>query len=178
MKTYSAFIRGINVGGITLKMEDLKEILTGLGLKNVVTYIQSGNVIFDSSEADNALLEKKIQEAIKLKSKLEVAIFVKTKEQLQTLLSNNPFKKNIDEKRIYVTMLDKTPTKEKLGKIEAVNSAEEKFVLKGDVIYSYYGNGYGKSKHTNNYFEKILTVSATTRNWNTMNRMADLMNAG
>jgi uncharacterized protein (DUF1697 family) len=178
MNKYAAFIRGINVGGITLKMADLKAILTGIEFKNVTTYIQSGNVIFDSNEIDKSLLERKIREAIKRKSRIEVAIFVKTKEQIQSLVSNNPFEKNMDEKRIYVTMLSKAPVGEKVGKIEAVNGANEKFILKKDVIYSYYGNGYGKSKYTNNYFEKVLDVSATTRNWTTINKIFDIMNAG
>ena len=74
-------------------------------------------------------------------------------------------------------MMNKTPIAEKFEGIKSGISAGENFILKKDVIYSYYGNGYGKSKHTNNYFEKVLSVSSTTRNWNTINKIFDLMNA-
>jgi uncharacterized protein (DUF1697 family) len=178
MKKFAAFIRGINVGGITLKMEDIKGIFVGLGFNNVITYIQSGNIVFDSSETDKALLEERIRESIATKSNLDVAVFVKTKEQIQSLVSNNPFGKTMDEKRSYVTMLDSVPAGGKLDAIKAINSAKEKFILKKDVVYSYYGNGYGKSKYTNNYFEKVFGVSATTRNWTTINKILDIMNAG
>jgi uncharacterized protein (DUF1697 family) len=175
---FVAFLRGINVGGIILKMEEVKAIFTGLGFKNITTYIQSGNIVFDSGETDKALLERKIHESIKAKSDLDIGVFVKTGEQIQGIIANCPFDKTTDEKRIYVTMLSSVPSGGKNTVIKTITSAEEKFFLKKDVIYSYYGNGYGKSKYTNNYFEKALGVSATTRNWSTINKLSDIMNAG
>ena len=175
---YVAFLRGINVGGITLKMEDVKTIFSGLGFKNVTTYIQSGNIIFDSSETDKALLERKIHESITAKANLDIAVFVKTKEQIQSIVSNSPLGKKMDEKRIYVTMLSTAPAGGKLAGIKAINSADEKFMLIKDVIFSFYGNGYGKSKYTNNYFEKSLGASATTRNRSSITKILDIMNAG
>ncbi len=175
MNKYIAFIRGINVGGIVLKMEEVGNIFIELGYKNVETYIQSGNILFDCNETDTALMERKIQGAIKAKSDLNVVIFVKIKDEIQRLISNSPFGKDVDEKRIYVIMLNQVLTEEKAKKVKSMNSEEEKFIAHKDVIYSYYDNGYGKSKHNNNYFEKILNVSATTRNWNTMNRILEIM---
>ena len=177
MNKYVAFIRGVNVGGITLTMYDLKKIFAGLGFKNIQSYIQSGNIVFESDETDTTLLGNKIQESIQKKTKLSVVVFIKTNEQIRSLVSNTPFGKNFDANRIYVIMMNKTPIAEKFEGIKSGISAGENFILKKDVIYSYYGNGYGKSKHTNNYFEKVLSVSATTRNWNTINKIFDLMNA-
>jgi uncharacterized protein (DUF1697 family) len=175
---FTTFLRGINVGGIILKMEDVKVIFSGLGFRNITTYIQSGNIVFDSGETDKALLERKIHEAIKVKSDMDVGVFVKTGEQIRGIITNCPFGKAMDEKRIYVTMLSCAPSKGKTAVMKTITSTEEKVILKKDTIYSYYGNGYGKSKYTNNYFEKALGVSATTRNWNTINKMSDIMNAG
>jgi uncharacterized protein (DUF1697 family) len=175
---YVAFLRGVNVGGITLKMQDVKNIFAGLGYKNITTYIQSGNIVFDSSETGKALLEGKIRESIKTKSNLDVGVFVKTKEHIEGIVSNNPFDKKMDQKSLSITMLSDAPAGGKLAAAKAVNSTEEKFILKRDVIYCFYGKGYGKSKYTNNYFEKTLGVSATTRNWTTINKILEIMNAG
>jgi uncharacterized protein (DUF1697 family) len=175
MKTYTAFLRGINIGGIVLKMDEVKKIFSGLGLRKVRTYIQSGNVVFESDAADPAGMEKDIREAIRKHAKLDIDVLVKDRQQMQRILSEIPFGKNQDEKRIYFTLLDKKPLKEYCNVLDEINSDTEKFVLKTDVVYSLYGNGYGKSKFTNNFFEKAFKVSATTRNLNTMRKMAEMM---
>jgi len=175
---YAAFLRGINVGGIVLKMEDVKSIFTGLEFRDIQTYIQSGNIVFKSSETKTAHLEKRIHESILSKFNLDIVTFVKTQEQMLSIISNSPFGKNFDEKRLYVTFLAAIPSEGNLAEIKAIRSDQEKFLPSKDIIYSFYGNGYGKSKYTNNYFEKILDVSATTRNWNTISRISDIMNAG
>jgi len=173
MNHYAAFIRGINVGGVVLKMDKLKEIFTGLGFAGVETYIQSGNVIFGTTEQDENALEARISNQIRIETGLDVAVLVRSKKEMEQITAVHPFWNMDNKKGLYITLLKDTPPEgHSLSKTDAAN---EMFLLKGRTIFSYYGDGYGRSKHDNNYFERIWKIPATTRNRNTAIKIADIL---
>ncbi|MCL6294030.1 DUF1697 domain-containing protein [Jejuia spongiicola] len=168
MNTYIALLKGINVGGHKkVPMEELRELLAISGLKNIKTYIQSGNVVFQSSDTSTQNIEKMMQSAIISHFDFEVSVLVRTRKHLQTIFNNCPFS---EEKKIksYFTMLHNLP-EEELVKIasEKVYEGEEYYII-NDCIYFYCEKGYGKAKFNMNFFERKLKTIGTARNYNTM----------
>ena len=165
-------LRGINVSGSKkIKMVDLKALYEKLKFKEVQTFIQSGNVIFKSNKSEADII-KTIYDGLKKKWNYDVIIILKTPDQLKKIIANNPFLKNRDEeiKKLYVTFLEKLPSKESLKAVKDFESNDE-FVFKGKEIYVCYADRISNSKINNNFFERKLKVGATTRNWNSLNRM-------
>ncbi len=170
-------LRGINVSGQKrIVMEDLKKLHESLGLENVQTYIQSGNVIFNSSEKNILKLTSLIEEKIKKSFGFDVTVIIRTKDELFNAVKKNPFqqKKGYDTSRLYITLMSVKPDKTPIKEIEAVKSKFEEINLTEKEIYFYCPDGYGKTKLSNNFFEKKLKVTATTRNWNTVNKLLEL----
>jgi uncharacterized protein (DUF1697 family) len=178
LKVFISILRGINVSGQKkILMSDLKVLYEKLGFKNVTTYIQSGNVIFKSNEklADTELA-KKIEKTIYQKYDFEVPLIIRSEEEMKKTISSNPFlkEKNSDAKRLYVTFLSEIPDKENVESITNIDFSPDKFIIIGKEIYLCVANGYGETKISNTFFEKKLKVKATTRNWNTVNKLSDM----
>ena len=154
-------------------MADLRELLKKNGLKNVQTYIQSGNVIFESDE-NPSIISKNISTYIYKEYQFKVPVLIKTYTELEYTLNNNPYLKpqgNVDIKKLYVTFLSEIPTKENVEAMMETDFTPDKFILQNELIFSFYPNGLGRSKMTINIFEKKLKVAATSRNWNTVNKL-------
>ncbi len=178
MTTYISLLRGINVSGQkVLKMTALCAEYQALGFEQVKSYIQSGNVIFQTKKENTTHLAQKIQAMILEKWSFEVPVIVKEVEEWQTVLANNPFilTGNEDISKLHVTFLSDTPTEANWEKVEAGQYGEDVYSLVGKTIYLFCPNGYGNSKLTNTFFESKLKVQATTRNWNTMEKIANLI---
>ncbi|MEO6905006.1 MAG: DUF1697 domain-containing protein [Ginsengibacter sp.] len=177
-KVFISILRGINVSGQKkILMADLKALYEKLGFKNVSTYIQSGNVIFESNEKlPDTELAKKIETTIDRKYGFEVVVIIRSEEEMKGTISSNPFlkEKNSDTKRLYVTFLSEIPAKENVESIGNVDFSPDRFIIFEKVVYIYVDNGYGETRISNNFFEKKLKVKATTRNWNTVNKLSDL----
>jgi uncharacterized protein (DUF1697 family) len=172
--TYISMLRGINVSGQKkIKMDELTKLYESLGFKNVRTYIQSGNVVFYSSEKDVVKLILSIENKIEEIFGFDVKVFIKTTGELSRILENNPFRE-INENSIYVTFLSGIPVDPNHEKIMAAKNPSEVYAIAGNVIYFNCPTGYGKTKLNNNFFEKILQVTATTRNWNTVNKLFEM----
>jgi uncharacterized protein (DUF1697 family) len=178
MQTFISILRGINVSGQKkILMPDLKAIYENLKFRQIKTYIQSGNVVFKSdSKISDIQLARKIEKAIFAKYNFEVPVIIRTKEELEKILSQNPFtkEKNIDLKKLHVTFLSETPDKEKEAKIKEVDFAPDQFIIIGKEIYLHIPGSYGETKLSNKFFENKLKVSATTRNWNTVNKLFEM----
>lgn len=164
---YIALLRGINVSGQKLiKMAELKQLFELLGFSDVVTYLQSGNVIFTASEEDFASFENKIANKIWQFYNFEVEVFVLTYNELLQIIENNPFAAEMaSENLLYITLLKRN------SETHFVDNGEfmpDTFKIKGSVIYLYCPNGYGKTKLNNNFFEKKIKTCATTRNFKTL----------
>jgi len=178
MKTYLAILRGINVSGTKLiKMTDLQSLSESIGLKTVRTYIQSGNVIFEAEKDDN--LAKKIEQKILEKYQFEVPVLVKTMEDMEKLIKENPFIKDetVDIQKLHVTFMENDPDNNPLDKIKGLEFGKDHYYITGKSIYLYCPDGYGRTKLNNNFFESKLKVRCTTRNWKTVNEIMKIMKA-
>jgi uncharacterized protein (DUF1697 family) len=179
MPTFVALLRGVNVGGNMLRMERLRELCAELGGKDVRTYVQSGNVIFaaagSAAQWSTALARKLAGE-----TRLAATVIVKTPAELGKVVDGNPFlrEKGTDAARLYVTFLERAPNPAKAA-IEtldalAARAGSERLALVGKEVHLYVPNGYGRSKLSNSAIEKALGLRATTRNWNTVNKLLAL----
>lgn len=172
---YIAFLRGINVGGQKkIKMIDLKNIFESLDFKNVKTYIQSGNVIFDYYPADSIKLANQIEMKINETFGFLIKTIIRTDEQLRNIVNNNPFMKesNIDIDKLHITFMLDIPEPSTVLRLDVKKEENEKFLIISREVYLYCPNGYGRTKFNNTLFEKKLKTVATTRNWKTINHIA------
>jgi uncharacterized protein (DUF1697 family) len=168
METYISILRGINVGGHKLiKMAALTKLYEDLGFTKVKTYIQSGNVVFQSKQTDD-LKESLISEKITEVFSFEVPVIVMKIKDIDVVFKNNPFilKKKYDVSFLHVTFFSQQPKQVDIDKISGVFGNDE-FAFFEKAVYLYCPDSYSKSKLTNSFFENKLKVSATTRNWKT-----------
>jgi uncharacterized protein (DUF1697 family) len=175
---YAALLRGVNVGGKTLRMAALRELLGGLGLEGVATYVQSGNAVFRAPQGRSAALESDIESAIERELGLEVTVVVRTHAELAKIHAGNPFvEAGCEPSRLYLTFLAQEPDKERAAALAAEGSDEEELRLVGREIYLHYPGGYGRSRINNAFVERRLAVRATTRNWRTVGKLVELTGA-
>ncbi|HLV38647.1 DUF1697 domain-containing protein [Xanthomarina sp.] len=160
-------IKGINVGGHKkVPMAELRELLIKSGFENVQTYIQSGNVILDSSEKGNSI-EIKIQKAIMTHFGFEVSVLVKTRQDLKRIFDACPF--SDEEKRSSYFMLLHDAPDDDLIKLASKKTYEgEEYKIINDCIYFFSEKGFGQAKFNASFFERKLKTFATARNYNTM----------
>jgi uncharacterized protein (DUF1697 family) len=177
MIRYIAFLRAINVGGRVVKMDDLKKILALPGLKNIATYIQSGNVIFDAAETDKEVIEKKIEKKLLAALGYEVTTFVKTIPDIEGIIKKNSFKKIPEDMGLHVSFLSATPDTELVKQLLLLQTENEQFNVTGSQAYILVRKGaYGETRFSNTFLEKKLKIQATTRNWATVNKMLEYKN--
>lgn len=179
MTTYIALLRGINVSGHNkIKMAELKQLFVNLGFNEVTTYIQSGNVIFQSEQIIISKIEQQIIEQIKQEFGHTINVLVLKKEDLSKIFISNPFLENkkIDIKSLYVTLLKDNYFVEGIKQLEPFLTNNEEFRIIDNCAYIYYPNGAGNSKLTTNLFEKKLKTTATARNWRTITKLVELSN--
>lgn len=175
---FVALLRGINVGGKSLPMARLREVLGGAGLKNVRTYVQSGNVVFEAAGKAEAL-EQKIEKCIQEDFKLDVRVRVLSAPDFERARKSNPFlkRKGIDETKLHATFLFDQPSKESLEKISQLDAGRDEWAHVGDRIYVYCPDGYGRSKLNGPVLERMLKFPTTTRNWNTMTQLCEMIHS-
>jgi len=172
MTKYVAFLRAINVGGHSIiKMADLKQMFESLGLENVQTHIQSGNVIFESEEADTASLEKQIEEQVEKATGYKTRLFVRTIREVQSIAKKSPLIATGDE-TVFVGFLKEKPDKKLQEALLAFKSDADEFAVKGREVYNL-RRDRDKSVFSNNFVEKILKMPGTTRNLAVIKKIAE-----
>ncbi len=177
MKTYISILRGINVSGQRMiKMDALQKMYTDLNFKNIQTYIQSGNVIFQYSKLVGEDLAIKISNQIQKYFGFEVPVIILETEELKEIIHNNPFINNITKNPLnwHITFLSSKPEQIDIKIINQKKADGEEFILTEKAVYLYCPNGYGKCKLTNTFLENKLKVGATTRNWKTVNELFNI----
>ncbi|MDP9053940.1 MAG: DUF1697 domain-containing protein [Acidobacteriota bacterium] len=178
-----ALLRGINVGGKNkLAMRDLTEIFNAAGCGNVRTFIQSGNVIFTAPSKVRETLPADIASAISERFGYRVPVILRTAGQLREVVSGNPFlsdKPVADQtsKSLHVMFLADLPEPERLAGLDPARSPGDRFIVRGPHIYLKLENGVGTSKLTNAWFDSRLATVSTSRNWMTVNRLLEMMQA-
>lgn len=175
---YISLLRGINVSGQKkVKMSELQSVYEQLGFDNVLTYIQSGNVIFTAKNKNISTLIHDIESAIKKYFNFRVPVVIRTHAELKKIINGCPFNVVSDENfwtKILVTFLSAKPDVESVSGLMKYVYAPEELVVKGREVYLYCPNGYGKSKLSNTFLEKKLAVGATSRNWKSVNALFQL----
>ncbi|MFL7869204.1 MAG: DUF1697 domain-containing protein [Anaerolineales bacterium] len=176
MQTYISMLRGINVSGQKkIRMADLKSMYETLGFGNIQTYVQSGNVVFESNEEDLAKLRQSIEAQIEGTFGFSVPVLIRTADDFKRIIENHPFK---DEEaiRVLVTFLYEHPEQSKLDELSDYKDKVDHFEIGEQEIFLFCPGGYGKTKLSNTFFEKKLELIATTRNWKSVNALYQMAN--
>ncbi len=177
MIKYVAFLRGINVGGKKLiKMEDLRRVVESLGLKNVRTFIASGNVLFETPQTNRAALTRKIEKELLTAFGHDVPVVLQTIDELRDHLKRGPFKKTKPgaDVMLCVTLLAAEPKGcPKLPLKSATENLEVLAIKNRAAFILCRRKKNGMFSFPNNFFEKEFGVVATTRQWNTIIRIVD-----
>jgi uncharacterized protein (DUF1697 family) len=174
MPVIICMLRGVNVGGHNkIKMEELRAICGALKLRNACTFIQSGNVIFSTTERDLETLGAKIQSAIEKKFKFRPAIILRTVDELREVIAKNPFPKQAetDPGKLLVNFLAADPGNHARKQALAVDTTPQEMRLHGREAFIYFPNGQGQQKMSWPAIERILKTTATGRNWNSVTKM-------
>ncbi|HEX8814957.1 MAG TPA: DUF1697 domain-containing protein [Terriglobales bacterium] len=177
MPVYVAMLRGVNVAGHNLvKMAELRGLLETLVFEQCQTYIQSGNLVFSAAKGSEAEIAAKIAKGMAKKFGFEPGVAVRTATEMGKVIERNPFvkMKGVDVTTLHVTFLSGEPDTAAVKKLAELAAAGEEFRGSGREIYLYCPNGYGNTKLSNNAIEKVLGVSATTRNWKTVNKVREM----
>ncbi|HEX9803501.1 MAG TPA: DUF1697 domain-containing protein [Gammaproteobacteria bacterium] len=167
MKTYIALFRGINIGGHhALPMKGLVQLLEELGCRDIRTYIQSGNVVFQTRKTKRARLARGIGIQVMNTYGFEPTVLLLEEAELREAIDNNPFPSD-EGKALHLFFLDSPPEAPDLARLDAIKSGSEQFRLIKSIFYLFTPEGVGRSKLAANV-EKCLGVPATGRNWNTV----------
>jgi uncharacterized protein (DUF1697 family) len=175
MSVYVAMLRGVNVGAKNrIKMPALQRAFEDLGHADVVTYIQSGNVVFESASKSATALARAIEARIAKDLGCDVAVLLRSKAELARVVRSNPFLPQADPARVHVTFLAEKPDAALVRAVNDYDAKGDAFVVRGRDVYLHTPNGYGNTKINNAFFEKKLNAVATTRNWNSVTKLLEL----
>jgi uncharacterized protein (DUF1697 family) len=160
-----------------IKMTYLAALYKKLGFKDVVTYIQSGNVVF-SNKGDLHVpdIKSKIENSIQKKFNYEIPVLIRSVDEIKNIISINPFKteKDFDPAKLAVVFLTDKPTDNQIMKVININYPPDKFKIIGKEIFIYCPNGFGKTKLYSNFFENKMKVKGTARNWKTITTILEI----
>jgi uncharacterized protein (DUF1697 family) len=177
LKVFIGLLRGINVSGKNpVKMKDLKTLLQASGCKEVITYIQSGNLVLKAPTESHVSLASRIEKALADHFGAEIPVLIYSPEQWQSVLASNPFIQpgEQDTTSLYYIFWQSAPGQELSEKLKAANIASEEWALGVNCLYIKCHKGYGKAKLNNNYLERLAGVKASTRNHRTLLKLAEL----
>jgi uncharacterized protein (DUF1697 family) len=178
MPIHVALLRGINVGGQNpIAMADLRDLLGELGLAEARSLLQSGNLVFESTGRTAASLERLLETETAKRLDVSVDYFVRTANESQTIVARNPFpgEAKRDPSHLVVMFLKKAPPAKDVEALQAAVKGPEIVRAVGNQLYIVYPAGIGRSKLTNALIEKTLASRGTGRNWNTVLKLAALI---
>ncbi|MFZ0319418.1 MAG: DUF1697 domain-containing protein [Candidatus Sulfotelmatobacter sp.] len=177
MPIYVAMLRGINVGGNKkIKMDKLRSSLEALGLDQVKTYIQSGNVVFKSAKTSPKALSEKIENRILKDFGFSASVISRTADEIEDAIASNPFLKqpDIDPERLHVAFLAETPTPAALKRLAELTLLPDRSHCRGREVYFYFPNGVSGSSLWKHPLDRVLSVDGTMRNWKTVNTLKQM----
>jgi uncharacterized protein (DUF1697 family) len=180
MAVIVCMLRGVNLGSHNrVKMEELRTLCGTLKLRGAQTYVQSGNVIFRSDEKDSAKLSKRLEEAIEKKFGFRRDVICRTTGEMKKVVAKNPFAKRrgIDPAKLLVTFLSSDPGEEAREKVRALKTEPEELWIDGREVFIYFPNGMGRPKLAWPTIPKMLKVSGTGRNWNSVQKISEMIAA-
>ena len=175
MPRYVALLRAINVGGHVVKMDQLRDVFSGLGFSSVETFIASGNVLFSSPETDVETLERRAESGLRRAFGYDVATFIRTPEQLQAIAGHRPFAKEPakGEGTVYIISLKQPLTAAARRQMLALATTDDEFACKGAEVYWCRRGNLLDSSVSGPQMGKVLGALTTMRNRNTIVRLVD-----
>jgi uncharacterized protein (DUF1697 family) len=171
MAVLVSMLRGVNLGPHNrIKMDALRSLYQSLKLEDPRTYVQSGNVIFRTKEKNSPQLASKIQDAIRKKLGCCPDVILRTTDEMRKAIAANPFPERVKTEpgKVLVTFLSEEPPREAQANLDNLKGFPEELHLKGRELYIYFPNGAGKSKLPWSSVNKLLKVTGTARNWNSV----------
>jgi uncharacterized protein (DUF1697 family) len=177
MPTYIAMLRGVNIGPHKrMKMDKLRSSLESLGFEEVKTYIQSGNIVFRGTKLSDRALAKKVGDSIQRDFGFSSEVITRSGEQMGRVIEKNPLLREtgIDRSKLHVVFLSNPPTPASLKKLEELTRPPDRVRTVDREIYFYFPNGVSGSSLWKHPLDRILTVSATMRNWATVNKLYEM----
>ena len=188
MASHVALLRGINVGGRNkVPMADLREVVASLGHTGVSTYIQSGNVLFDTADTDTAGVAAALEAAIAERFGIRASVVVLTRDDLAKILAANPYPDEPNPKLVHVVFLSAAPPEDLLGRVAAAESAaaakgsRDTVQAAGQALFLHTPDGFGTSELAQVLFRIIGApvrgghgLAATARNWATATKLLAL----
>lgn len=180
MPSYLALFRAVNVSGHNvIKMEHLRKLMEANGFKNVTTYIQSGNVIFETEETDKAKTGRIIEQLLYKEYGHDVFTFILDEADLKKAIALNPYTTPEPEpsgvKKYFVTFLSGNATTQGLDQMKKYNRSDDEFKTVDNILYLKLSRSAADSKLTNSFIEGKLGLKSTTRNWNTTLKLLEML---
>ncbi len=175
---FVALLRGVNVGRHKrMRMAELRDALVAAGLDEVSTYLQSGNVLFSAETDDRSTLESSIEAAVGERFGFDVAVLVRSAEQMQEVVVSNPYAPQAasDPTRVHAMFLAASPSAEAWSRVDPASVAPDEFSVNDDVVYMHLPNGMGGAQLPDAIVQAELGVAATTRNWRTVTRLLEML---
>jgi uncharacterized protein (DUF1697 family) len=170
----------VNVGGRNkVPMAWLREAATGAGFRDVVTYVQSGNLVLTADTKKSEEVRKQVAELIRDGLGLEVMVTVRSRAELKKVIERNPMPEHVDDPaKLHVSFLTDKADPAGVNEIDAAKYEPDRFVVDGDHLYLWFPNGAGRSKLATLPWRKKIGVAGTARNWRSVLKVLDLMDAG
>ena len=178
MSIYVALLRGINVGGRNLvAMPGLCALFGALGLTRARSLLQSGNLVFQSQGRTGAMLERLLEVETEKRLEVPVDYFVRSRDEWRAIVAGNPFPEAAerDPSHLVVLFVKEAPSAKAMKALQDAIQGPEIIRAKGKQVYMIYPEGIGRSKLTNTLIEKKLGTRGTGRNWNTVLKLAELL---
>lgn len=173
---YIAFLRAINVGGHKVKMDHLKSLFEKMGFVNIVTFIASGNIVFDTKSKSVTAIKKKIENGLNKQLGYEVATFIRTTGDLKDIYNYKPFKESElsnPNNNLYIGFLDFAPSKENQNKVFSMQDSANEFHFNNNELYWLCRKNFSDSGIDSKKLEKALGMQTTIRNSTTIRKMVD-----
>ena len=173
-----ALLRGVNLAGRNrVSMPALRKELEEAGFADVVTYLQSGNVVLTSRKSPDRVATD-VERVLAGRLGLEIRVLVRTRDELAAVVERNPLGKVATSPKLYqVAFLESAPSADVLRAIHAAATPDERVEHSGRELYAWYPNGVGRSKLGALIAGKALGVTATARNWRTVTQLLELADA-
>jgi uncharacterized protein (DUF1697 family) len=175
MTVFISMLRAVNVGGTSrIKMEPLRAAYEALGLKDVRSLLQSGNVLFRSSVKDSRQLARRIKQELERKFGLQIEVVIRTLPELESIFERSPvLSPRADRAKLLVMFLTGVPDAQGQARLVKGHKGSEMLEIRGPEVYLYYPDGVGRSKLTTAVLERHLGAMGTARNWNTLTKLVE-----
>jgi uncharacterized protein (DUF1697 family) len=172
---YLAVLRAVNVTATWVRMSDLRDLIAGLGFRNVRTILQSGNVVFESVQRRPAELESTLEGELLRQLRLPAPVIVRRAADVARIVSGNPFAPEAerDPAHLVAVFLKNAPSPEAIRALGDAIVGCERIAVRGNTMYAVYPDGIGRSKLTAALIDRKLQTKGTARNWNTIMKLAD-----